>query len=731
MMSTFAHADGLVIVDGGRAENDKAQSVTITADGHIVVRTCGFLALDNSGTLVGPTGSVGCARALAVRSDNWVYMVSQSINHRPAIELTVVNLFTGELGGRRYYEPNYQLPNAIVFQPDETRLVVGGGNYFWPPLSGQPPYNDGFTMERFLTNAFQTDISFGVAETGKVDLDIEQLGEEYISKLMVRADGTLLASGVTQVGTGVYDAVLALYDRDGFPVTSFGTNGVVRLSGSAGAAVDTDSTGRIYLNVGGKLVTRLNSDGSPDTSFLSPNQPVGITVGDIKVDTSGRVVIFGTTGSAAPYQGYMARLTSTGALDVSFGGAGEVFLTAGQGVVESGGFGALDGGAKPVLALTVKNETDPGVPSTTDVAVFRYTASGTPDVSFGATQPDADYYPDPFVFANKVVPAGSANVMSDPVTITGVSGAAPISIEAGSAGTYVLGCDNAVPNTGRISAGQKICLMQDASSTPGAVVETRVNIGGRISSFTTTSNTELADAVPDPFTFVDEPNADLDATVESNTLIITGLTGRADATVTGGTIGCFTGKTIGGVAKVANGDRICVHHQSSKVDGRSVSTTLTIGGVSDTFTSTATTPDTTPDSFSFENRTGVSLNDGIVSKAVRINGINRPAWVYVTDGKVSIGCSNVFTADPVTITNGQELCLWHQSSSQPSTSTTTSLRIGGVTANFVSTTAAAAQPNPPSNGGGSGGGGALDWLSLLGLGGLIRRALRRSQGLPG
>jgi hypothetical protein len=252
-----------------------------------------------------------------------------------------------------------------------------------------------------------------------------------------------------------------------------------------------------------------------------------------------------------------------------------------------------------------------------------------------------------------------------------------------------------------------------------------VIIGGRVASFVTTSSAELADVVPDQFTFVDEPNVDMDKLIQSQTLTIKGLTGRAPATVTGGIIGCFTGRTINGVPMVANGDRICVFQQSSKVEGRMVSTVLTIGGVSDTFTSTVTQADLKPDAFAFESRTGVKLNDGVVSNTIRISGINRDVPVTVENGMVGIGCKG-FTAELTTIRNGEELCVWHNSATQPNTSTTTTVRVGQGSATFTSTTAAASPPNSPGSDGGSGGGGAFDWFTVLGLAGLARRALRRA-----
>ena len=119
--------------------------------------------------------------------------------------------------------------------------------------------------------------------------------------------------------------------------------------------------------------------------------------------------------------------------------------------------------------------------------------------------------------------------------------------------------------------------------------------------------------------------------------------------------------------------------------------TVTPASVTGTITyPAAPIPDTTPDAFSFTAQDNVARNTITASNSITVAGINAPAAISVTGGAYSIGCNpDGFANPPATISNGQSVCVRHASSAQFSTPTTTTLSIGGVSANFVSTTHAA------------------------------------------
>lgn len=97
--------------------------------------------------------------------------------------------------------------------------------------------------------------------------------------------------------------------------------------------------------------------------------------------------------------------------------------------------------------------------------------------------------------------------------------------------------------------------------------------------------------------------------------------------------------------------------------------------------------DTTPDAFSFNDKTDVPLNTEIVSDPITVAGINAAAAISVTGGEYRIDGGS-WTSTAGTVTNGQQVEVRHTSSGSYSTATNTVLTIGGVSDTFTSTTIA-------------------------------------------
>ena len=94
------------------------------------------------------------------------------------------------------------------------------------------------------------------------------------------------------------------------------------------------------------------------------------------------------------------------------------------------------------------------------------------------------------------------------------------------------------------------------------------------------------DTTPDAFTFNDIANAALSTVQTSNAITVSGINGTAKVTVSGGTYSKNGGTYTSSDGTCVNGDTFRVQHTSSSSNSTAVNTTLTIGGVSDTFTST-------------------------------------------------------------------------------------------------------------------------------------------------
>lgn len=96
-----------------------------------------------------------------------------------------------------------------------------------------------------------------------------------------------------------------------------------------------------------------------------------------------------------------------------------------------------------------------------------------------------------------------------------------------------------------------------------------------------------ADAVPDPFFFTSIIGAPTSTMVQSSPIVVSGLNSPAAISVAGGeySLGC-SGTYGATAATVSNGQSVCVRHTTAASVVSTTTTTLTIGGVSGTFSST-------------------------------------------------------------------------------------------------------------------------------------------------
>jgi hypothetical protein len=99
---------------------------------------------------------------------------------------------------------------------------------------------------------------------------------------------------------------------------------------------------------------------------------------------------------------------------------------------------------------------------------------------------------------------------------------------------------------------------------------------------------EVGDTTPDAFTFTDVTNASLSTQYTSNTITVSGITAAAAISISGGsgTYSINGGSYTASGGTVNNGDTVTARVTSSASNSTAVSTTVTIGGVSDTYSVT-------------------------------------------------------------------------------------------------------------------------------------------------
>ena len=197
---------------------------------------------------------------------------------------------------------------------------------------------------------------------------------------------------------------------------------------------------------------------------------------------------------------------------------------------------------------------------------------------------------------------------------------------------------------------------------------------------------DLNPTTPNTIIFNNVDNAALSTEYTTQEKTITGLGSVVDVTISGGeySLGCNgTFTTEAGTAN--NDDTICLRHTSSADHYTTVLTQVTIGSSTFNFES-RTIQDTVPDDFVFAAINDTELSSVQTSNAITVAGISVQTSVSVANGEYSIGCTSDFVSAGGTILLGESICVRHTGADQNFVTTTTTLTMGGVTADFESTT---------------------------------------------
>ncbi len=226
---------------------------------------------------------------------------------------------------------------------DNTILTTG--IYF----STSSPNYHGFLVR--YTEDGARDASFGT--NGLVTITYGT--HNYASRCFdIRSNGKIVIGGVYTEDMNTFYYVLTQYNADGTIDTGFGTNGFA-VSNITFTNPD-DMSGDIILQADGKivmtgkysdgskmvfLVARFNSNGSIDTSFGTDGiTTTEIGTGDaqacsIALDNTGNIVVAGLSKNGTTSMLALARYTSGGILDATFGTGGTVTMDTGMGTSSS------------------------------------------------------------------------------------------------------------------------------------------------------------------------------------------------------------------------------------------------------------------------------------------------------------------------------------------------------------------------------------------------------------
>lgn len=276
----------------------------------------------------------------------------------------------------------YGAAAKVIVQPDG-RIVT----------AGQDAFGD-FALARYTTSG-ALDTSFN--GTGKVTTTPAGGCSGQARALALQADGKIVAAGTSCPNfNSVRNFTLYRYNIDGSLDTTFGTSGKVVINVAAGGnsealAVAVQGSSIWVAGYAGSsfALARLTSSGALDYTFGSGSGFVTTPMGtdtafanSVAIQADGKPVLAGYASNSGTVFA-LARYTTSGALDTTFGTAGKVLTN-----VAGTSFG------NGALAMSMAIQSDGNIvaggyaKSTANdyyhFAVVRYTSTGALDSTFGA-----------------------------------------------------------------------------------------------------------------------------------------------------------------------------------------------------------------------------------------------------------------------------------------------------------------------------------------------------------
>jgi uncharacterized delta-60 repeat protein len=280
-----------------------------------------------------------------------------------------------------------KVPTAIGAGDDHANaLAVGGDGRLVAGGSASNGASDDFALARYKSNG---SLDVFTSRPGVVTTPFGS-GDDVARALKVASSGRPVAAGSSWNGSDE-DFALARYNGDGSPDLSFGGEGRVTTSIGPGddVAYALALPGSKLVAAGSSwngsnndfALVRYTASGTPDSSFGSDGvvmTPIGS--GDdvayaVVVQKDGKIVAAGSSWSGSSNDFALVRYNSDGSLDTTFGVGGIVTTPVGFGGVARAL--ALQSDGKLLAAGAASNGVDD------DFALVRYTTGGTPDAVFG------------------------------------------------------------------------------------------------------------------------------------------------------------------------------------------------------------------------------------------------------------------------------------------------------------------------------------------------------------
>ena len=255
------------------------------------------------------------------------------------------------------------------------------------------PYTGSVRLVRYNVDG-SLDTSFGTNGIGGFNVSSTQnIAPSIVTEL---SDGSIVVAGINNV-FGVSTSVAAVvmkFSSNGILDTSFGTNGILTLDSasspgfvSPGKMISVgDSVLVMYVGSSGSTSTtkiaKISSTGSLDSSFgTSGTLTLSGSGADLADGPSGAFFVAGTSSAATP-DATVSKYTSTGSLDASFGTSG--VATVDTSTLSETGVSASVVNGKIMVGVKVRTSAS-GQASSYSANLVRLNADGSVDSGFGTS----------------------------------------------------------------------------------------------------------------------------------------------------------------------------------------------------------------------------------------------------------------------------------------------------------------------------------------------------------
>jgi uncharacterized delta-60 repeat protein len=200
---------------------------------------------------------------------------------------------------------------AVAIQPDGKIVVVGDAYGATANFAVAARYKPDGSLDR----------SFGTG--GRVVTQVGE-GSNNVTAMVVQPDGKVVVACVS---------ALVRYNADGVLDPSFGRGGIAVTNAGAAWALAIQRDRKLVTALDPFGLARFLEDGSPDPSFGRNGRTrtdARATANGVVVRTDGKIVAAGTVGTSPRRDFVLARYTSNGRLDGSFGSGGKVLTDFGS-----------------------------------------------------------------------------------------------------------------------------------------------------------------------------------------------------------------------------------------------------------------------------------------------------------------------------------------------------------------------------------------------------------------